>query len=316
MSLDRLTERQVIGLFYKALKDYNGAPWLGKITNLFKSDQRAEEYAWIGQVPGLREWIGGRNSKGFSENSITITNRHFESTIRIAVSDMRRDKQGIVEVRLNDLIRRANNHWTELTSTLITNGTTTNGYDGTTFFATDHTEGSSGSQSNNLEVDISGLPVATSGTTTMPAVAEMQFAIAKGVQQIMSFKDNEGYPMNSDASEFIVMVPVSFMNVATQAVATPAQIAETQSVLQALQSYFKIGVVINPLLSWTEQFVIFRTDSAIKPFIRQEETDIQFKMIGYGSEHEFLEDSHLYGVDAWRNAGYAYWQNACLVTLA
>jgi len=121
--------------------------------------------------------------------------------------------------------------------------------------------------------------------------------------------------MNSDASRFMVMVPTAFMNTAYQAVATPAQVAETQSALQAMKSQFGINVVVNPRLTWTEAFAIFRTDSFIKSFIRQEERGVELKVKGYGSEYEFDNDAHQYGVDTWRNVGYGYWQNSCLVTL-
>jgi len=37
--------------------------------------------------------------------------------------------------------------------------------------------------------------------------------------------------------------------------------------------------------------------------------------IAEGSELEFKEDVHQYGIKAMRNVGYGYWQKACLVTL-
>jgi phage major head subunit gpT-like protein len=316
MGIEKITERQVIGTFYEALKQDTGAAWINAVSNYFASDQGSEEYAWIGQSPVMREWVGGRNAKGFTENNLTIRNKHFEATIEVLVKDLRRDKSGQVMTRIRDLARRTNSHWASLLSTLIINGAATECYDGQYFFDTDHSEGSSGAQSNDLEVDISGLPVETAGTITNPAIAEMQFAIAKGVQQIVSFVDNQGEPMNSDASEFLVMVPTTFMNTALQAVATPVQVGETQSALQAMKGQFALNVVVNPRLSWTTQFALFRTDSALKSFIRQEETGVQLKIKGYGSEYEFDNDAHQYGVDTWRNVGYGYWQNACLITLA
>lgn len=316
MGIEKITERQVIGTFYKALSEDTGAAWINAVSNYFTSDQGSEEYAWIGQSPIMREWIGARNAKGFTENNLTIRNKHFEATIEVLVKDLRRDKSGQVMTRIMDLARRTNSHWASLLSTLIINGESTACYDGQYFFDTDHEEGDSGTQSNDIEVDISGLPIATAGTTTAPAVAEMQFAIAKAIQQIVSIKDNQGEPMNSDASEFMVMVPTTFMNTALQAVATPAQVSETQSALQAMRGQFGLNVVVNPRLTWTTQFVVFRTDSFLKSFVRQEETNVQLKIKGYGSEYEFDNDAHQYGVDTWRNVGYGYWQNSCLVTLA
>lgn len=313
--MEKITERQVIGWFYMALAAGEGAPWINAISNYFTSDQASEEYAWLGMTPALREWVAGRNAKGFRENGLEIRNKHFEATIEVLVRDLRRDKTGQVMARINELARRANTHWASLLSTLIANGETNVCYDGQYFFDTDHEEGDSGTQSNDINVDISALPVATGGSTTAPSVAEMQFAIAKSIQQIVSFVDDQGEPMNEDASRFLVMVPISFMNVALQAAATPVQVAETQSALQALKQNFAIDVVPNARLSWTEKFSTFRTDSAIKSLIRQEEEGPGMKVKGYGSEFEFDNDAHQYGIDTWRNVGYGYWQNACLVTL-
>jgi len=317
--MNKITERQVIGTFYKALSVNTGAPWLDAVSNYFTSDQAMEEYAWLGMTPAMREWIGGRNAKGFREQSFQIRNKHYEATLDVLVRDLRRDKTGQLMTRINEMARRANSHWASMISTLIEAGASTECYDGQYFFDTDHDEGDSGTQSNRITADISAYPVANAGSTTLPAVAEMQFAIAKAIEQIVGFVDDQGEPMNEDASSFLVMAPVEYMNVISQAVATPVQIAETQSVLQSLKSNFRIDVAVNPRLSTmaaSYQFPVFRTDSFLKSFIRQEETGVQLKVKGSGSEYEFDNDAHQYGIDTWRNVGYGMWQNSCLVTLA
>ena len=76
-----------------------------------------------------------------------------------------------------------------------------------------------------------------------------------------------------------------------------------------------LSVAMNPRLSWTDKLVIFRTDGAVKPLIRQEEEAVVLKAIAEGSELEFNEDKHRYGVDTWRNVGLGFWQHACLAQL-
>ena len=314
--MDQLTQRAVIGEFYKALAQNTGASWVGQISNYFNSDQLSETYAWLGQVPQLREWVGGRQAKGLTESKFTITNKHYESTLDFLVSDLKRDKSGQALVRIQEQARRANTHWAKLLSTLIIDAPSSVCYDGQFFFDTDHTEGNNTtSQSNDIQVDISGLAVATAGTTTLPAVAEAQGAIAKGIETLLGFKDNENEPMNEDASQFLVMVPQVLYNAFSQAVYTPVQVAETQTVLESLKSDYIIRCVANPRLTWTDSFAIFRTDATIKSFIRQEEQGVQMKVKGEGSEYEFDNDAHQYGIDAWRNVGYGYWQNAVYVTM-
>jgi phage major head subunit gpT-like protein len=316
MGIEKLTSRAVIGEFYKALQQDTGVGWINALSNYFPSDQASEEYAWLGMAPALREWIGGRNAKGFRENGITIKNKHYEATIEVLVRDMRRDKSGQVFARIQELSARTNSHWASLLSILIAAGESTVCYDGQYFFDTVHSEGASGTQDNDITVDISEMPAEKHGTTTAPSVEEMQWAIVKGIQAICSFKDDQGEPMNETATSFLAMVPISFMNVAMQAVETPAQIAASQTALTAAKKKFAIEVVPNVRLSaWTDRFPIFRTDSAVKGLIRQEETAVDLKVKAEGSEFEFDNDSHQYGVDTWRNVGYGYWQDACLVTL-
>jgi len=317
MGIKKITERQIIGEFYKTLQQDSGAAWINAVSNYFTSDQSSEEYAWLGMSPAMREWVGGRNAKGFRENNLTITNKHYEATIEYLVKDLRRDKTGQVMVRIQELARRTNAHWASLLTTLILNASATVCYDGQYFFDTDHSEGDSGTQDNDISVDISALPCAVHGSTTAPSVEEMQLAIAQAIAQIAAFKDDQGEPMNENASAFLAMVPVSLMNVAKQAVATPIQVDASQTALQALKQDFSISAVPNARLSdWTDSFAVFRTDSAMKAFIRQEETKVSLKVKGEGSEYEFDNDAHQYGVDTWRNVGYGYWQNGCLVTLA
>jgi phage major head subunit gpT-like protein len=312
--MDKITSRQVIGWFYQTLNSAQGAPWINQVSNYFTSDQDIEEYYWLGMVPAMREWIGGRQAKGLKEQGIQIKNRHFEGTLEFLVKHMRRDKSGQIKVRIQELAKRANTHWASLLSQLILLGESQLCYDGQYFFDSDHKEGDSGTQSNLVSVDISSLPASTHGEPANPSVEEMQLAIARAVAQIVSFRDNAGEPMNEDATQFLVMTPISLMNTALNAVATPSQVAASQTALEGLKQNFSISVTGNARLSaWSDKFTVFRTDSFIKSFIRQEETGAIMKAKAEGSEYEFDNDAHQYGVDSWRNVGYGYWQNSCLI---
>lgn len=310
-----LSSRAVIGMYYAQLEQSAGAMWIGSVSNLFNSDQAGETYPFLGQAPIMREWIGGRGAKGLAGNSVTILNKHYEATLPIPVKDLRRDKTGQIQARIQEFVDQDMRHWGRLLSDLILAAPSTACYDGQYFFDTDHSEGSSGSQSNDITVDISALPAASHGSTTAPSVEEMQQAIMLGIAQVLSFKDNQGEPMNDNAREFLVMVPVSLWATATAAT-TPvltASLAQNQNPNN--MEGMKIRVEMNPRLTWTDSFAIFRTDSPIKGFIRQQETAPQLSVIDENSEHAFKNQEILIGIDSWRNADYGYWQRACYVTL-
>jgi phage major head subunit gpT-like protein len=314
MSAQGLSSRAIIGSFYNRLEQNGGAAWIGALSMLFQSDQESETYKWLGMAPQMREWVGGRNAKGFRENGITIENLLFEATIEVLVREMKRDKTGQVLLRINELADRTNAHWAKLLSTLIINAESSVCYDGQYFFDTDHSEGDSGAQSNDITVDISALPANQHGAATAPSAEEMEQVIFKGVQQILSFVDDQGEPMNENANQFLVMAPVSLMKpVASALKDTTLESGKTNTLLA---SGFSLTPAYNQRLSsWTDKIAIFRADGQTKPFIRQEEEEVSLSAIAEGSELEFKENKHQYGVEASRNVGYGYWQHGCLVQM-
>lgn len=316
MAATTLGSRAIIGRFYQALEQDAGAGWVDLISMLFTSDQASETYAWLGQSPAMREWIGGRHAKGFRENGITLINKKFEATLEVPLDWLRRDKTGQLQVRINELAQRTNAHWAKLLSALIIAGESTACYDGQYFFDTDHSEGDSGTQSNDISVDISALPVPATahGSTTAPAPEELMHAILEGAQQILSFKDDQGEPMNEAARQFAVMVPVPYWKSALAAVGAPSLAQGATNIITQADG-FGFRIFTNPRLTWTTKFALFRADGGTAPFIRQEEEGVMMDALAEGSEEEFKHDRHLYGVKALRNVGYGYWQKACLVTL-
>jgi phage major head subunit gpT-like protein len=312
MSAIGLSSRAIIGEYYATLEQDIGASWIALISNLFQSDQESETYKWLGMSPTMREWIGGRQAKGFRENGITIVNKEFEATLEVLVKEMRRDKTGQVMLRVRELAERTNSHWAKLLSTLIIAGETGLCYDGQFFFDTDHSEGDSGNQSNDLTYDVT--------TTTAPTTGEMESAILKSIEAMLGFKDDTGEPMNENAKDFLIMVPVPFMSAAAAALGSQIIVDASTSRSNTILTMgnlggFNIRMATNARLSWTTKFATFRTDGQVKSLIRQEEEPVTMSAIAEGSELEFKENKHEYGVKASRNVGFGYWQRACLTTL-
>lgn len=309
MGASSLSSRAIIGEFYATIEQGTGALWVPGVSALFDSNQESETYKWLGMAPAMREWVGGRAAKGFRENGVTIANKTFEATLEVLVDEIRRDKTGQVMTRVRELAERTNAHWAKLLSALIIAAESANCYDGQFFFDTYHSEGDSGSQSNDLTSDVA--------TTTAPTAAEMETAILKSVEAILGFKDDQGEPMNEEAMRFLVMVPTPFMAAAAAALKNPVIVDSNGSRTNTIASIggFSFELAVNPRLTWTTKFATFRTDGQVKAFIRQEEEGVTVSAIAEGSELEFKENKHQYGVKAIRNVGYGYWQHACLTTL-
>ncbi|MGY8811484.1 MAG: Mu-like prophage major head subunit gpT family protein [Pseudomonadales bacterium] len=310
MGAEVLSSRAIVGMFYEILEQNTGMSWIDAVSNLFDSDQAKETYPWIGMVPTLREWIGGRHAEGFNSAELSIENLHFEATIEILVRELRRDKTGQLAIRIGELADRANSHWARLLSALILNGETQLCYDGQYFFDTDHEEGKSGVQSNKITTDISALTADIHGTPAAPSVAEFQQAVSKSITQLTSLKDDQGEPINEMAREFLVMVPFSLLGVAQSALSVPRGTNLEEVVMPDNVVVRVVGNV--RLNAWTDKFVTFRTDGRLKSMIRQQEEDVQMKAKAEGSEYEFDNDAHQYGIDTWRNVGFGRWHYAVL----
>lgn len=314
MTAKTMLKRDINTLFYKTLEETTGPGWVEQISRFFESNQESEKYAWLDQVPMMREWLGGRLAESLSENSTTVTNKLFEATLELDSNWLNKaalqgNKQ--FEIRIKDLVHRCNTHNARLlTDLLIVNG---NCYDGRPFFDATHpidpnTSYYPGTQSNLLQRDVLN--------TTLPTVTEFQDCLMDGISQIMGFLDNKGQPWNEEATRFIVMVPVSMMKPAGTALGTNVVAGSDNSVQASCNiAGLEINLAINPRLTWTDKFAVFRADGSISPLIRQEETPVQFDMIGPGSEHEFQLGRQLFGVSQLCNVGYGYWQSACLINL-
>lgn len=310
MPLKSLSSRAIIGEFYQRLEQDLGANWVNPISMYFTSDQESETYRWLGQVPAMRQWVGGRMVKSLRDAGLTLVNVPYESTLGLPVDWIRRDKTGQAEVRIAEQAARANAHWASLLSTLIANGASTTCYDGSYFFADAHSEGNSGSQDNNIG--------GAAATGTQPTTVEMADAILACAQAILGFKDDQGELMNEGARRFQVHVPLAYMGPAAGALGATV-IADTVSRTNQLLTVSSLGgfqfdLAINPRLSWTDKFCVFRADGMAKPFIRQEEVPIEMSAQAEGSKAEFENREHQYGIFASRTAGYGYWQHACLYT--
>lgn len=322
-----ITQRAVLGMFYEALMQDLGFGWIDRIcTPTIKSDQDSEDYAWLGQVAQMTEKRGEKKYQQLRSTSWTVKNVEYQGGISIPKKHILYDKTDQVRVRLNELAARAKAHWAKLIATLIVNGESAVCYDGQYFFDTDHSEGDSGTQNNDVTCDISAMPVTNHGSTTAPSAGEMIFAIMTGVEAMLAFKDDQGEYVNEGLKDFLVMVPHTLTTEAMSALRAKS-IDGGDSNLLIEQDSFTFNVVATPRLStWTDRFPIFATSGIQKPIIRQQRIpnnngggyDVDGMLVEtlwLESEHCKKSDECLVSVETERAAAYGDWKKACLVTL-
>lgn len=109
-----------------------------KVATVVPSGTGSNEYGWLGQVPGVREWLGDRVIQALAAHGYTIKNRDFELTIGVKRNDIEDDNVGIYAPLFTEMGRSTAAWAPELIYMLLKSGFITPCYDGQYFFDTDH----------------------------------------------------------------------------------------------------------------------------------------------------------------------------------
>jgi len=263
------------------------------------------------------EQTGEKKFSKLRKTPWTVRNKNYQGGISIPKKDILYDKTGQVRMRVNELATRATSHWWSLVAPLLVNGESTACYDGQFFFDTDHSEGASGTQDNDITSNIV--------TTTAPTATEMIDSILAVVQQMLGFKDDQGEYVNENMTEFLVLTHTSIMGPVLRALSQSNVSGGDTNVLMQ-QDKFRLRMHASPRFStWTDRFAVFATQGDQKPVILQQRKPNN-ESTGYGvdgmlvqtlwidSEHCKKNDEVLVSVETERAAAYGDWKKACLCT--
>lgn len=120
-------------------KAFTAAPsHYADVAMIAPSTTRETTYAWLGQMPRLREWLGDRQFKSLQAYGYTLRNRDFEVTIEVDANDIEDDQYGVYGPLFEELGRSAAVHPDELIFELLGKGFELPCYDGQNFFDDEH----------------------------------------------------------------------------------------------------------------------------------------------------------------------------------
>lgn len=286
--IPNLMDAGIRTLFFQALDAAAPGDW-ERIASVVPSESDAETYAWLGQAPSMREWTAERRPKGLSEFSYSITNKLWESSISVDRTAIEDEKYGQIRIRVQDLAGRARRHANNLVFQLLAAGFSGDCYDGQDFFDDQHSEGSSGTQSNL-------------GTTALSATS-LQAAITA----MMGFKDDRGEVIGVTPN--LLVVPPSLQWTARELLESVNRPDTTLGAANVLKGM--LDLIVAPWLGAdTNNWFVLDTTHAVKPIIFQQRTPIEFGALENESENGFMRDQYVYGVRARYNVGYGLWQYA------
>lgn len=270
------------------------------------SNATDEKYAWLGQAPVMSEWVDERQLHGLLDHSFTIKNKHYEATLELDLDDYEDDQTGQIDLRVRDQGNRARRHPDQLVTDLLNDGESTTCYDGQFFFDTDHLEGSSGSQDNDLSQNVTDTAAVTQ--------AEAETLIFKAQEAMLGFKDDRNQPFiedaSFDASNFVVMSSHTHRKGFMQALTANLVGGGDTNIARNLGRH-----LVNTRLSGNTKVYCFYIGGVVRPMVFQNRKGMRTGMLGATSDMGFMKNIGVFGVDARYNVGYGMWQFAILTTL-
>lgn len=109
-----------------------------KVASTIPSTSRSNVYGWLGELPGIRKWIGDRVIHSLKEHDYTIENEDYEETISVPRNDIDDDNLSSYGLRFQALGDDAAKFPETLVWDTLKAGWDNKCYDGQPFFDTDH----------------------------------------------------------------------------------------------------------------------------------------------------------------------------------
>jgi len=254
------------------------------------SGSAQNDYKWLSDFPKMRKWIGDKVIKSLEGFSYTLINDDWETTIEVDRNHVEDDTLGIYGPQAQMAGFAAKQFPDELVFGLV--NFTGKGFDGKTFFATDH--------------KVAGANVSNKGTAAL-SVATQAAAIASygaGRTAMMKFKNDEGQPLNVKPN--ILLVPPALGDVAN-ALVTSDRLDDGKTNLYKGTA----TVVVAPWLTVDTEWYLLDTQKPVKPFIYQErKAPVFVQQTDMQADGVFMRKKYKYGAEARAAAGYGFWQLA------
>lgn len=256
-----------------------------KVATVVPSTTGEQDYKWLGQMPGMREWIGEREVQALAAYDYLIKNKKFEMTIGVPRDDIEDDKYGVYTPLFSNMGEAAALHPDELVFGAMMSGFNEKCYDGLSFFNTAHKVGNA-TYSNRSNKKLS------------------RESYMEGRSSIMSIKGDKDKSLKL-VPDLLVVPPA--LEETARLILEADQIDGTTNVLKGTAKLH-----VEPALAeHPEYWFLLCTNRFLKPFIYQLRKKIKFTSLTRDTdENVFMLDEYLYGADGRSNAGYGFWQMA------
>ncbi|MHB8182857.1 MAG: Mu-like prophage major head subunit gpT family protein [Candidatus Desulforudaceae bacterium] len=251
------------------------------------SDTLTEDYSWLAEVPGMKEWVDERTLEDLKQWNYSIKNKDWEDTIAVDRNTYEDDKLGQIKPRIQDLAVAAKVHPDELVFALLAAGFSTACFDGQYYFDNDHPLRDGSVQANLIAnvLDETGLQAA--------------------ITAMRRLKGYTGRPLNI-VPDTLVVPPEKESSGKKLLFADRNAAGATNIMKGSLER-----LIVSPFLSNTSNWFVCCTKRPLKPIMLQMRKRPQFVALDRPDDYNaFMKKQFLYGVDGRYNVGYALYQLA------
>ncbi len=257
------------------------------------SSTASNDYGWLQDIPGMREWIGEREIKNLSASTYNIKNKDFESTVSVKRSDLEDDNGGIYAPMFKMLGYNVMMHPDRLVFNLLLSGFTEKCYDGKSFFNVTHKIG---------KVNVSNTDTGKLTKTRFEnALAAMQ-SITNAAGEPLALFMGEG-----DNTPILLVGPTNRVN--ADSIVNVARLTGGAD----NPNFKRARVVVSPYLIgiYADMWMLLDTSMPVRPFILQRRKAPNFVRMDQSTDDGvFMRNEFIYGYDDRKNVGFGFWQLA------
>lgn len=257
---------------------------------LVPSGSGQNDYKWLSNFPRMKKWIGDKVIKQLEAFTYTIVNDDWEATVEVDRNDLEDDNLGIYAPQAQMAGFSARQLPDEIVSDLKNNAFANLCYDGQYFYDSDHS--------------VAGASVSNLGTAALSAATTAAAAASYGAARlaIMSFKDDEGRPLN--------LIP-DLLEVPPALEATAKLLLESDKLTDQSPNPYRgtARIKINPRLTSSTAWFLHVTSLPVKPFVYQErKAPVFVEQTDMNNDNVFMRKKYRFGAEARAAGGYAFWQ--------
>lgn len=257
---------------------------------LVPSGSSQNDYNWLSAFPRMKKWVGEKAIKSLEAFRYSIVNNDWEATVEVDRNHIDDDQLGIYAPQAQMAGFSAKQLPDEIVADLKNNAFTSLCYDNQYFYDTDH--------------PVAGASVSNKLTVALSAASQAAAAASYGAARIaiMSFKDDEGRPLNLIPN--VLEVPPALEATANLLVMSDKLADDTPNPYKGTAR-----VLVNPRLTSSTAWFLHVTSMPVKPFVYQErKAPVFVQQTDPEADDVFNRKLFKFGAEARAAGGYAFWQ--------